>query len=151
MVSVGWWRNLKKHLKESWAAATKWLVFKSRSAVGVWARATWVYTNNKQPVEFYWLKTLIAVLWQFLLLTFCFFLLMVCIRHASLFQRARGEIYLMKKYPFRIGAVTGVVRLDATMCVRVCGCMCVSKCMSVHVAAVTWEREVILICLFWKQ
>lgn len=26
----------------------------------------------------------------------------------------------MKKYPFRIGAVTGVVRLYATMCVRVC-------------------------------
>lgn len=72
---------------------------------------------------FYWagVKTLNAVLWQFLLLTF----LRVCIPYASLFQRARG--ICLKKYPFRIGAVTGV------MCVPECmqQCVYVSECMRV--------------------
>lgn len=55
---------------------------------------------------------------------FCF--LRVCILYTSLFQRTRG-ICLMKKYPFRIGAVTGV------MCVflDVCNTAYASECMGV--------------------
>lgn len=60
-----------------------------------------------------------SVLWQFLLFTF----LRVCIPYSSLFQRARG-LYLKKKYPFLIGAVTGV------MCVCVCLCNKVWMCLS---------------------
>lgn len=76
---------------------------------------------------------------------------MVCTRHASLFQRARGGNLFDEEISIPNWGghwSRAFVCNDVRACV--CGCMCVSKCMSVRVAAaaVTWEREVILICLF---
>lgn len=101
------WSIMKEHMKGIWALAT----FSVHEQHPV---RCYCAPSGKKSVSF----------WQFCFLPFS----RVWIPYSSLFQRARA-ICLMKKYPFLIGAVTGVMcEPECMLCNNVWMCLCGLQC-----------------------
>lgn len=116
---------MKEHMNGLWGA-TKWLPSFCREIKLKRRWKAWLQSTRTPSSKCYWTqnKNKSISFWHFLLFT-C---LRGWIQYSSLFQRASG-ICLMKKYPFLIGAVTGV--MCEPECMFMWWCMYVFACITV--------------------
>lgn len=128
------WSTMKEYVKRLWPATIKWLHSCFRELLkGRWQALATLGVHEQHPVSCDWAqsKSKCVSLWQFLLFTF----LRVWIPHSSLSFKGKVEFVLMKKCPFLIGAVTGVMcEPECVFYVMMYGCVCV-HCSVQEVAA----------------